>query len=61
MERFKVIEVVSQVYEYEVEANSHKQAEDNVRRGLFKDNREMDSKTAIRTYPKDATYTAKEL
>jgi hypothetical protein len=59
--RFQVIEVVRQTYQYEVEANSPEEAENNVRRGIFNSNREMDSKKSIQSYPLDATYTAREI
>jgi len=63
--RFQVIEVVRHVYRYEVEANSAKEAENNVRRGIFNNAREQDSKRraygAESSFDIDTTYTAKEI
>ena len=56
--RFRVTEIVQQAYEYEVEADSVKQAEDNVRRGIFNNTKESQ---VIRTKQLDATYEAKEI
>ena len=59
--RFRVKEIVRQVYVYEVEAKSVKEADDNVRQGIFNNSREQDSKRLIYSEPQDATYEAREI
>lgn len=58
--RYRVIEIVRHTYVYEVEAKSKKEAEDNVKKGIFNNSREQDSKTRVYSAPLEPTYEAFE-